>query len=62
MPWSAFANWSEEDRHAVLVYLRHTKAIRHRIPDPDRAATLTDPAAADQFFNASFGTKEPAAP
>src|SRR4029079_17402643 len=22
MPWGAFSNWSEEDRHAVVVYLR----------------------------------------
>jgi hypothetical protein len=33
MPWGAFANWSEEDRHAVVVYLRHLPAIRHQTPE-----------------------------
>ena len=34
MPWANFSNWTEEDRHAVLVYLRHLKPVRHQIPDP----------------------------
>jgi mono/diheme cytochrome c family protein len=34
MPWANFSNWTEEDRHAVLVYLRHLKPVRHKIPDP----------------------------
>jgi hypothetical protein len=40
MPWANFSNWTEEDRHAVVVYLRHLKPIRHQIPDP-----ITVPAA-----------------
>jgi hypothetical protein len=34
MPWAQFSNWSDEDLHAVLVYLRHIKPIRHEIPPP----------------------------
>jgi hypothetical protein len=34
MPWGAFSNWSEEDRHAVVVYLRHLPPIRHQTPEP----------------------------
>lgn len=34
MPWAAFSNWSEEDRHAVVVYLRHIPAIRNQTPEP----------------------------
>ena len=34
MPWANFSNWTEEDRHAVLVYLRSLPAVKHRIPDP----------------------------
>ena len=34
MPWANFSNWTEEDRHAVLVYLRHLKPVRHEIPEP----------------------------
>jgi hypothetical protein len=34
MPWANFSNWTEEDRHAVLVYLRHLPPIRHATPEP----------------------------
>jgi hypothetical protein len=34
MPWSQFSNWSDEDLHAVVVYLRHIKPVRHEIPAP----------------------------
>lgn len=34
MPWPAFSNLTEEDRHAVLVYLRRIKPVRHQIPEP----------------------------
>jgi mono/diheme cytochrome c family protein len=34
MPWGAFSNWTEEDRYAVVVYLRHLPAVHHAIPDP----------------------------
>ena len=33
MPWADFSNMTEEDRHAVVVFLRHLKPVRHRIPD-----------------------------
>jgi hypothetical protein len=32
MPWAQFSNWTDEDLHAVVVYLRHIKPIRHEIP------------------------------
>jgi cytochrome c5 len=34
MPWGSYTNWTEEDRHAAVVYLRHLKPIRHQIPEP----------------------------
>lgn len=34
MPWANFSNWTEEDRYAVLVYLRHLKPVHQKIPDP----------------------------
>ena len=37
MPWPDFSNWTEEDRHAVVVYLRHLKPIHHVTPEPVRA-------------------------
>lgn len=32
MPWPEFSNMTEEDRHAVVTYLRHLKAVYHQIP------------------------------
>jgi len=32
MPWGSLSNMTEEDRHAVLVYLRNIKPVEHRIP------------------------------
>jgi hypothetical protein len=34
MPWAQFSNWSDEDLHAVVVYLRHIRPVRHEIPPP----------------------------
>ncbi len=33
MPWGDFSNLPEEDRHAIVVFLRHLKPVRHIIPD-----------------------------
>jgi len=34
MPWPVFSNWTEEDRYAVMTYLRHVPALKHKIPEP----------------------------
>lgn len=34
MPWGNFSNWTEEDRHAVVVYLRHLPPVKHQTPEP----------------------------
>jgi hypothetical protein len=34
MPWPGYSNWTDEDRRAVVVYLRHLTPVRHGIPDP----------------------------
>jgi hypothetical protein len=49
MPWPAFSHWTDEDMHAVIVYLRHTNAIAHAIPKPSEA-TFTDPAAFEEDY------------
>lgn len=41
MPWAVYSNWTEEDRYAVVVYLRHLKPVRHQIPDPSPASAIT---------------------
>jgi mono/diheme cytochrome c family protein len=48
MPWGAFSNWSEEDRHAVVVYLRHLKPIRHQTPEPVFGNAVTMPGEFDE--------------
>jgi mono/diheme cytochrome c family protein len=50
MPWPVFSNWTEEDRHAVVVYLRHLKPIAHRIPEPVPGNAITIPGAVEQDY------------
>jgi mono/diheme cytochrome c family protein len=58
MPWPVFSNWSEEDRHAVVVYLRHLKPIAHKIPDPVTGNAVTIPGAVEQDYGGKdYGVK-----
>jgi hypothetical protein len=57
MPWAWVANWTEEDRRAVLTYLRQIPAISHRIPPPTDQGSMTyDAAAAEQTSTVDAGT------
>ena len=49
MVWPAFSHWTDEDMHAVLVYIRHTAPIVHRIPKP-APATFADPTALEEDY------------
>lgn len=55
MPWSAWSNWTEEDKRAVVVYLRHLKPVHHQIPDPTSNGELSNPAASEEVFGADYG-------
>jgi hypothetical protein len=50
MPWPVFSNWTEEDRHAVVVYLRHLKPLRHATPEPVPGDAITIPGAIEQDY------------
>jgi hypothetical protein len=50
MPWGSYTNWTEEDRHAVVVYLRHLPAVRHQIPEPSAPAPFSDPTAIEEAY------------
>jgi mono/diheme cytochrome c family protein len=50
MPWPVFSNWTEEDRHAVVVYLRHLKAVRHQTPEPATGNAITVPGGVEQDY------------
>jgi hypothetical protein len=57
MPWAWFANWTEEDRRAVLTYLRQVPAVAHKIPEPTDAAAVTyDPASIEEGSAVDAGT------
>jgi len=60
MPWPAYSNWSEEDLHAVIIYLRYTKAIAHRIPAPRTDTTFTDILAIEEDYGGKdYAAREP---
>jgi hypothetical protein len=50
MPWGAFSNLTEEDRFAIVTYLRALKPIRHAIPNPDPTVRLPNADAAEVSF------------
>jgi hypothetical protein len=56
MPWPGFSHWTDEDLHAVIVYLRHTGAISHAIPKPNTSEpALTSPGAFEEdYFGADY--------
>jgi cbb3-type cytochrome oxidase cytochrome c subunit len=57
MPWAPFSNWTEEDRHAVVVYLRHLPAIRHETPDPGKAVSFSTPGVFEKAYaGKDYGT------
>ena len=59
MPWASFSNWTEEDRHAVVVYMRHLPAIRHQTPEPVPGNAVTVPGAFDEEHAwKDYGTSE----
>ena len=58
MPWASFAAWSEEDRHAVVVYLRQLPAVRHATPEPVPGNTIAEPGVIEKDFGGKdYGSK-----
>ena len=49
MPWASFSHLTEEDRHAVVVYLRNLPAVRHKIPDPSLEPATVPEGAVEGF-------------
>jgi hypothetical protein len=59
MPWANFSHWTEEDRHAVVVYLRHLPPVRHAIPDPDHAPVAIGPGLLERAYaGRNYGTED----
>jgi hypothetical protein len=57
MPWPLTANWSDEDRHAVVTYLRHIAPVRHAVP-PRGPDTPGDPAVAEAAYGGQDAGKK----
>ena len=58
MPWANFSNWTDEDRHAVVVYLRHLKPVRHNIPEPTNAPVDLEPGVVERDYGGKdYGLK-----
>lgn len=55
MPWGGYTNWTEEDRHAVIVYLRHLPPVPHAIPDPQPGETVEPPAIEAAYAGRDYG-------
>ena len=54
MPWGEFSNMTEEDRYAVVTYLRHLKSVYHKIPEYDPNHELSGFA----FYGLDYGIHE----
>jgi len=50
MPWPVFSNWTEEDRYAVVVYLRHLRPVHHATPEPIPGNAITVPGAIEEDY------------
>lgn len=55
MPWAFTANMTDEDRYAVMVYLRHLKPVARIIPDPTANEAFADTSAAEMLYTLDYG-------
>jgi cytochrome c2 len=54
MPWPGFSQWTDEDTHAVIVYLRHTVPIAHPIPKAAEASFSDASALEEDYGGADY--------
>ena len=47
MPWGNFSHLTEEDRHAIVVYLRSLPPVTHQIPEPSFEPVAVPPGAVE---------------
>ena len=58
VPWTAYSNWTDEDRHAVVVYLRHLPPVKQQIPEPTADNVITVAGALEQDYGPKdYGVK-----
>ncbi len=54
MPWPFFSYWTEEDRYAALVYLRHLNPVYHKIEDPKQGESPSDPNVLETAYGGDY--------
>jgi cytochrome c553 len=57
MIWPISANWSDEDIHAVIAFLRHLPPVRHAIPDPT-SGKPADPKVIEEAYGGKSAGKK----
>ncbi len=60
MPWPFLSRWTEEDRYAVLVYLRHLTPVYHDIKGPSAGPAPADSRILELGYAADEGGHAPA--
>lgn len=50
MPWGSFSHLTEEDRHAIVAYLRSLPPVTHKIPEPSFEPVPLPPGAVEGIF------------
>jgi hypothetical protein len=60
MPWPFLSKWTEEDRWAVLVYLRHLTPVYHKIGDPEQGPAPADPDVIETAYGGDYAGHAPA--
>ncbi len=58
MPWPLAANWTDEEMHAVLTFLRHIPPVWHEIPPPARERPEDPDVVEVAYGGASAGKKK----
>lgn len=56
MPWANFSNWTEEDRHAVVVYLRHVTPIKQQIAENPGPGETLPSNVIQRSYGGNYGT------
>ena len=61
MVWDVISHLTEEDRYAIVVFLRQLRPVHHPIPDPDESATtVSDPNGSEEdLAGKDYGLEPP---
>jgi hypothetical protein len=58
MPWANFSNWTEEDRHAVVVYLRSLPPIKMKLAENPGPGEAMPAGVLERSVGGNYGTAQ----